>query len=74
MSERRQKDMDEKEAAFLQHAREFAEHMRNGRQRTREDWKRYEKAERWEKRKRKSPARRRPAARPDATAETGGKD
>ena len=44
MSERRQKDMDEKEAAFLQHAREFAEHMRNGRQRTREDWKRYEKA------------------------------
>lgn len=60
--------MDEKEAAFLQHAREFAEHMRNGRQRTREDWKRYEK------RKRKSPARRRPAARPDATAETGGKD
>ena len=73
MNERSYEDMDEKEVAFLEHAREFAEHMRNGRQRTREDWKRYEKAERWEKRKRKAPARR-AAARADATAETGGKD
>ena len=73
MNERSYEDMDEKEVAFLEHAREFAEHMRNGRQRTREDWKRYEKAERWERRKRKAPARR-AAARSDATAETGGKD